>query len=163
MSKIHILPVQYGDSFVLECNKEENRGVVVIDGGPTGSGYVLQDIINDIGTPDLMVLTHYDDDHIGGLLQYFDSCRDENRIPAKEIWANCAGYVEVAAQKTTSAKQGVKLSVLLDEMAHTGALRWRDDIEEGFICDFPFARIEVISPTNDVRRLVIEEQKKEGR
>ena len=163
MSRIHILPVKYGDSFVIECNKEGNRGIVVIDGGPTGCGYELFEIINEIGTPDLMVLTHYDDDHIGGLLQYLDSCRDESRVPAKEIWANCAGYVELAAQKTTSAKQGVRLSVLLDEMARTRAMIWRDDIEEGFICNYPFACIEVVSPTNDVRHFVIEKQEQEGR
>lgn len=162
MSKIHILPVQYGDSFVIECKKGENRGVVVIDGGPTGCGYILQDIVKDVGVPDLMVLTHYDDDHIGGLLQYINSCRDENKIPAKEVWANCAGYVEVPAQKTTSAKQGVMLSVLLDEMSQSGPLTWRDDIEEGVVRDLPFARIEVISPTSEVRHLVIKEQETEG-
>ena len=70
MSKIHFLQVKYGDAFVIECSKSGNLGVVVVDGGPTGCGYVLQNKLKEIGTPDLLVLTHYDDDHIGGILQH---------------------------------------------------------------------------------------------
>ena len=163
MSKIHFLPVKHGDAFVLECSKEKNHGIIVVDGGPTGCGYVLQNTLNDSGTPDLMVLTHYDDDHIGGILQMINTCRDDNTIPAKEVWANCAGYAKVADNKTTSAKQGVKLSVILNEMAQKSEMRWRDDICEGNVIVYPFATIEVLSPTNEVLGKVIKKQVEEGK
>lgn len=163
MSKIHFLQVKYGDSFVIECNRGDNRGVIVVDGGPTGCGYVLQNKLKETGLPDLMVLTHYDDDHIGGILQVINTCRDEDTVPAKEIWANCAGCVQMAADKHTSAKQGVQLSVLLNKMAESGKVKWCDDISEGFKRDLPFATIEVLSPTKEVMGMAIRKQEEEGK
>jgi len=37
MSKIHFLPVYHGDCFVIECDKGDHSGVVVVDGGPSGN------------------------------------------------------------------------------------------------------------------------------
>ena len=162
MSKIHFLPVKNGDSFVIECDKGGQHGLVVVDGGPTGYGKVLQSKVEETGIPDLLVLTHYDDDHIGGLTQYIDACLMKGVFPAKEVWANCAGYVEVDDVMTRSVTQGVKLSELLNRMAKTGEMAWRDDIEEGIDKDYPFASIEVVSPTAEVRGMVIEKQVEEG-
>ena len=159
MSRIHFLPVKYGDSFVVECDKGEQHGVVVIDGGPTGCGNVLQDKVNETGTPDLMVLTHYDDDHIGGLSQYINGRIRKGDLPAKEVWANCAGYAEVEEPvMTKSASQGVKLSRVLNDQASSGLLEWRDDLIEGVTKEFPFASIEVVSPTEEGRQLAIGKQ-----
>ena len=171
MSKIHFLPVKYGDSFVIECDKGENHGVVVVDGGPNGCGKILQAKLEEVGkasgleeavTPDLMVLTHYDDDHIGGLTQYVKSCKKEGKVPAREVWANCAKYVDTFAAdddlSTRSALQGVKLGVLLDMAAEGGGLSWRDDVTEGLEKAFPFADVEVVSPTERGRELAIGKQ-----
>ena len=164
MSKIHFLPVKYGDSFVIECDKGENHGVVVIDGGPNGCGPILQAQLDQVGTPDLMVLTHYDDDHIGGLTQYIKACRKAGQLPAREVWANCAKYADTpddSLTSTRSALQGVKLGVLLDMIvAEGGELSWRDDVIEGFVKEFPFADIEVVSPTEKGRQLAIGKQEK---
>ena len=162
MSKIHFLPVKNGDSFVIECDKGDKHGLVVVDGGPTGYGKVLKSKVEETGVPDLLVLTHYDDDHIGGLTQYIDACLEEGVLPAKEVWANCAGYVEVDDVMTRSITQGVKLSELLNRLARTGEMEWRDDVEEGIDKNYPFASIEVVSPTSEVRGMVIEKQEEEG-
>ena len=58
MSKIHFLPVKYGDSFVIECQQGDNKGIVVVDGGPTGCGFVLQNKIKELGFPDLTLRAH---------------------------------------------------------------------------------------------------------
>ena len=164
MSKIHFLPVKNGDSFVIECDKGDQHGVVVVDGGPTGYGKVLQSKVEETGTPDLLVLTHYDEDHIGGLTQYINACIAKGVFPAKEVWANCAGYVEVDEPvMTKSIAQGVKLSELLSRLSKTGEMQWRDDVEEGIDTDYPFASIEVVSPTPEVRGMVIEKQEEEGK
>lgn len=162
MSKIHFLQVKHGDAFVIECNKGGAHGVIVVDGGPLGCGYVLQNKLKQIGIPDLMILSHYDDDHIGGIIQLVSTCRDNSAIPAKRIWANCAGHIEMAADKTTSAKQGAKLSELLNKMAETEQLEWHDDISEGYEEDLSFATIEVLSPTKEVLGMVIQRQEEEG-
>lgn len=165
MSKIHFLQVKHGDAFIIECVKGDARGLVVVDGGPTGSSYVLRNKLKDLGidTPDLMVLTHYDDDHIGGILQLVNSCFDDNTIPAKEVWANCAGYVEVTENKNTSFKQGVKLSVKLNELCKKYGMKWCDNLSEGTEYDYPFVTIEVVSPTKAIMGIVIKKQEEEGK
>ena len=163
MSKIHFLPVKNGDSFVIECDKGDQHGVVVVDGGPTGYGKVLQSKVEETGTPDLLVLTHYDEDHIGGLTQYINACMAKGESPAKEVWANCAGYVEVEEPvMTKSIAQGVKLSELLNRESRMRGMAWRDDVVEGIDKDYSFASIEVVSPTPEVRELVIQKQIEEG-
>jgi beta-lactamase superfamily II metal-dependent hydrolase len=168
MSKIHFLPVYHGDCFVIECDKGDHSGVVVVDGGPTGGAKILQPILEEIGTPDLLVLTHFDGDHIQGLIDYIESCQGILAVPAKEVWANCAGDVKVKDDNFSpimldSAKQGVELARLLNAMARTGKMTWRDDIAEGFIPDdCPFASIEVISPTEEMRDLAIGQQEEQA-
>lgn len=162
MSKIHFLPVKNGDSFVIECDKGDQHGLVVVDGGPTGYGRVLVAEVEETGMPDLLVLTHYDDDHIGGLKQYIEARILQGKLPAKEVWANCAGYVEVEDVSTRSITQGVKLSELLTTLSRTGEMQWRDDVEEGIDMEYPFATVEVVSPTPEVRGMVIEKQEEEG-
>ena len=66
MSKIYFLPVKHGDAFIIECVRGDTQGLVVVDGGPRSCGFELKRKLNELGTPDLMVLTHYDEDHIGG-------------------------------------------------------------------------------------------------
>ena len=162
MSKIHFLPVRHGDAFIIECTQGDAHGLIVIDGGPMGCGHILQIKLKELGTPDLMVLTHYDDDHIGGILQLVGTCLDDNVILAKEVWANCAGYVEMAESKSTNAKQGVALSVKLNELKEKHGIIWRDDLSEGFEKDLPFASIEVVSPPETISRMVIKKQEEEG-
>lgn len=90
------------------------------------------------------------------------TCLDDNVILAKEVWANCAGYVEMAERKSTNAKQGVALSVKLNELKEKHGIIWRDDLSEGFEKDLPFASIEVVSPPETIRRMVIKKQEEEG-
>ena len=179
MSKIHFLPVKYGDSFVIECDKGGNHGLVVVDGGPNGCGKILKAKLDELGErPDLMVLTHYDDDHIGGLIQYIKTCMKEGMHPAEEIWANCATYVGTALEEDPhpepkiqfeekkgrggidaprSAIQAVRMARLVDIFAMQG-LTWRDNLVEGVGKQFPFATIEVVSPTERGRELAIGKQ-----
>ena len=172
MSKIHFLPVSYGDSFVIECEKGGQRGVVLVDGGPQGYGEVVEKKVEEVGTPDLMVLTHYDNDHIGGLTDYIKSYNGKGKLPAKEVWANCAGYARVDEEPRLTADgkvspvmpcsitQGVQLARLLDAIARKGELTWSDNLIEGFSKEFPFATVEVVSPTAEGRQLAVGKQEK---
>ena len=174
MSRIHFLPVRYGDSFVIECDKGEHHGVVVVDGGPSGGGGKLSAKLEEVGTPDLLVLTHYDDDHINGLFKYMESCWMRGTLSAREIWANCAGNVKKKDEEVVikvpvekprpgfptverSLPQAVKFSRLLDAASRSDDVEWREDIVEGFDKKFPFADIEVVSPTDEVREKALNE------
>ena len=157
--KIHFLPVKYGDSFLIECCKGDNKGIVLVDGGPKGCGEMLLEKVKETGTPDLLVLTHYDDDHIGGLTQYIQSFQYTPDVPAKAVWANCAGYLKVPVLTgTRSAGQGAALSWFLNDFADTCKMTWRDDLIEGVSQEFPFASIEVVSPTAEFRKLAVGKQ-----
>lgn len=159
MGKINILQVQYGDAIILECRRGENKGVVVVDGGPTVCSNSFIDSVWKCQPIDLMVLTHYDNDHIGGILALIDDCLDcREEIPIKEIWANCAKYIEVADSTRTSPGQGVNLAKILANIAAHGRFAWRHDICEGYKTDMKFAYIEVVSPTEEVMKMAIKKQ-----
>lgn len=70
MRHIEMLKALHGDAFILYCRKGNNNGIVVVDGGPVQDSFKIVNRLEELGTIDLMVLTHYDDDHIGGILAY---------------------------------------------------------------------------------------------
>lgn len=148
---INILQVKHGDAFVLECQQGGNKGVIVVDGGPQSTNKVFKDALALYPTIDLLVLTHYDEDHIGGILSYFRSCLSCHcPLKIKEIWANCASSINFDENKDLSLKQAIKLSNILQEYVDQGILVWRADICEGIKVDLKFANIEVLSPTHEV-------------
>lgn len=71
-----------GDCFLIEGFEEtlsngewvvNNQSAILIDGGVSGTFKNMQ---NDTDFPknlDLVIVTHYDDDHINGILDLFDS------------------------------------------------------------------------------------------
>jgi beta-lactamase superfamily II metal-dependent hydrolase len=72
---VTLLDVRDGDAIIVELVREEHALVLVIDGGSQGyyTSVVkprLQDIllVHSKIAPDIVVCTHYDRDHIGGLL-----------------------------------------------------------------------------------------------
>ena len=100
MSKIYFLPVKHGDAFIIECVRGDTQGVVVVDGGPRSCGFELKRKLNELGTPDLMVLTHYDEDHIGGILQLVDTCF-ANSFNLTDSSIPCAAVVYLLAATST--------------------------------------------------------------
>ena len=89
-STIHFLPAEHGDAFILHCYKGDNDWYIVVDGGPycLRSSNFISKQFDSIPHIDLMVLTHHDDDHIGGILRYIKAHKDDNPFPVKKIWAN---------------------------------------------------------------------------
>ncbi|MGM8213632.1 MBL fold metallo-hydrolase, partial [Virgibacillus sp. W0430] len=68
--KVHFIDVGQGDSILIET---PNNKVILIDGGPPKAGkkvvtYLKQHHIEQI---DLVIATHPDYDHIGGLIEVF--------------------------------------------------------------------------------------------
>lgn len=163
--KTNILQVKHGDAFVLECRQGDKKGVIVVDGGLQSTNKIFKDALAKYECIDLMVLTHYDLDHIGGILSYFRSCRSGNKpLKVKEIWANCASCVKFDENTDLSVKQAVKFSAILQEYVDAGTLVWLANICEGYTVDLGFAKIEVVSPTQQILKktaevLLKEEQK----
>lgn len=116
MADIEMLQALHGDAFILHCQKDDNKGVIVIDGGPNRNSQNIVRQLNALGVIDLMVLTHYDDDHIGGILSYIKKHKSDRPFPVKKIWANCAYDIPVYTSPNISFGQAKKLAEELKEI-----------------------------------------------
>lgn len=76
--KVHFIDVGQGDSILIQTPNDKH---ILIDGGPPESGKRVVRYLKklDVNTIDLMIATHPDMDHIGGLPEVM------KHIPTKEI------------------------------------------------------------------------------
>lgn len=84
MSYIEILPAYHGDAFIIHATKGEHSGVIVVDGGPEQSRIKVLRRLEQLETIDLMILTHYDSDHISGLNTYLEQHCDPESFKVKK-------------------------------------------------------------------------------
>ncbi len=79
MPTLHVLDVRHGNSAVLI----DDSGIIVIDAGP---GADLLDFLleNDISTIDVLLLSHADQDHIGGAMYLLSS----KEVEIKNVYLN---------------------------------------------------------------------------
>lgn len=77
--KVHFINVGQGDSILIQTPEKSN---ILIDGGPPEASDSLTHYLKEQGvtTLDLLIATHPDIDHIGGLLSIIQ------RFPVKEVW-----------------------------------------------------------------------------
>lgn len=156
--KIQFVQAYNGDCILISLTENGVTKNILIDGGP-GATYqnlknkkgkpeagVLQKVLNDLVKNkqqiDLLILTHVDDDHIGGLLRWFGDAAGKaspREDTVKEIWFNSGDVIhdhfkkqekEIPANpdtepdvqvsnaeegKPTSITQGIRFTKLADE------------------------------------------------
>jgi hypothetical protein len=81
MLRLRVVQARYGDCMILESGYGKRRRHVLVDGGPSlvYKPYLrgeLSQIAQKGGKIDLMVLTHVDNDHVVGLLQFIDELNE---------------------------------------------------------------------------------------
>lgn len=88
---ISLLNVGDGDAIIISLNKEDKDLVIVIDGGKTNHYLTkvkpkLKKILKEYNkkAPDIVVATHYDSDHIGGLIPLIEDYIDG----ISEVWVH---------------------------------------------------------------------------
>jgi beta-lactamase superfamily II metal-dependent hydrolase len=85
-----VLDVNDGDAIVIHAKKEQQNLLVVIDGGDSAYGQKTLDEVKSYCTeldkdgPDLIVCTHFDKDHVAGLITLVDHYKGA----IKEFWIN---------------------------------------------------------------------------
>lgn len=154
---IRLMKALYGDALILNCYKGSEEGIVVVDGGPNKDCRKIVAEFDKLGTIGLMVLTHYDLDHIGGILAYISKHKDDKPFPVKEIWCNCAYEVPIADSKDISYGHAKKLADLLttinENLRENGfpEVSWQKSLVAGQTYHRPFADFFILSPEEGVK------------
>ena len=163
-SYIQVLQAKHGDALILYCTKNENRGVIVIDGGPFSNSRLnpfIKEVENYLPI-DLMVLTHFDDDHLVGIKKFIENHRKDIPFPVKRIWANCAKHVDLDVSENLSSKKASKMADILSTISQHTQLDWEAYRLNGFVDNtITFADIEVINPRIDIFKYFIKHYKEE--
>ena len=151
--KICSLRAAHGDAIIVEVEIENSFYRIVIDGGPESTQDVVAEKLINLGHIDLLVLTHYDADHIAGLIRFLEKLRGESCI-IERVWANCASIVDYDDEEYVSAYgDAYKLSNYLGRLKRTGLIgEWSDCVtsEMGRVTIGPI-QIDVLSPTNNIQ------------
>lgn len=147
-TNLRILKAEHGDAIIISISQENTLHHIVIDGGPSSkfAGDIVQEI-DKLGPIDLMVLTHYDDDHIGGLIEFFKKHKDD-KIDIKTCWVNCASDVPISTGNLISYSQAKTLENYLTRVSQRQPLDWKNVITNTMdIVDLGFCKIQLLSPS----------------
>lgn len=146
MSELYFLPAMHGDAFFLHCHKGDEEGWIIVDGGTNGNAkfnpFVKE--IEKLPSRDLMVLTHIDDDHLGGIRSYVKKHQKDSPFPIRKLWVNCARQIDFIDTNTLSASHA---SNLADVLGQINDIQWKDYITEDYKDhEIKFADIIVLNP-----------------
>lgn len=123
MLKIELLPAAHGDALLIEYGDEKSPHRVLIDGGTPGSYARVDARLAQIGAQvdlDLLVVTHVDEDHIGGTLAQLQ--KNPGRLNPADVWFN--GYRHLAPPDRLGAVQGETLSTAIQDLGWTWNGAW---------------------------------------
>lgn len=122
MLKLKLFPAEYGDCIWMEYTGEQNINIL-IDGGTTKTyqKFIKQEIknIKELGQKmDLIICTHMDYDHIGGLVQFLKNA--ESQIIGS-VWYN--GFLQMIDSKyytQTENRFSTRDNKILDDIINKG-------------------------------------------
>lgn len=88
--EINMINVEDGDAILLQLRKENKKALIVIDGGYSQHYTKLKKRVYELlpdfeNKIDLIVCTHYDNDHLEGISLLLDDCK-KDEIEIGEIW-----------------------------------------------------------------------------
>ena len=116
---IELLPAGYGDSLVVEYGSTTDRHQLLIDAGPFHfwDGVQAELMRRTRDSYDLFVITHVDEDHIGGAISVLDDPNLKHRVD--DIWFN--GFVHCSeGGNVLGPVNGEQLT----ERIVTGGFKW---------------------------------------
>ena len=182
--KIKFLQAYNGDSIWISFLENDIPRNIIIDGG-IGDTYennlkrkgdlfkVIEHIKNNEQKIDLLVMTHFDDDHIGGLLRWLNKDKEAPKLINK-VWFNSGKEIakELAIEENqdlnieikegeedfyTSTKQGIKF----EEYLSKNQLWDGKIIKQGNEIDFLGLKFKILSPNIESLKNLLELYKKE--
>lgn len=123
MFSIDLLPAYHGDAIWVEYGAEKRTHKILIDCGPASTFPVLEKKIRALPESErhfeLFVVSHVDDDHIGGALKLLEKSQ-ELKVTFGDIWFNAFPHLEgkAIAADLLGAAQGERLHKLILESGH---------------------------------------------
>ena len=150
---INVLPAGRGDCLWVECARD---GLppwrMLIDGGLPNCYPALRERLKALSAAgpvfiDLVVVSHIDSDHIGGLLPLF--AEDDIKIKFGDIWFNGLPQLpELATAPRRSVKEGEKLVDLLTGKADGRVLPWNEAFHRAAVMTQEDGAFETITFAN---------------
>lgn len=153
---IDILQAGYGDCIFISIQKEKSSFTILVDGGLASTYYnakerrhpigplktLLNNLMKEDRHIDLLVCTHVDDDHIGGIRKWF-----EMDFPTKdfvrEIWMN--DDVQIADRKDLNNTSPHAASII-DKLKEKD-IQYQNGIVTGFSKKYELCCINVLAPS----------------
>ena len=170
--KITFLKAFNGDCILISFSEDGTPRNILIDGG-IGNTYkttsnvkgdlfkLIEKFRNENQFIDLLVLTHFDDDHIGGILRWLNKDKEASKL-IKKVWFNSGKEIAKKFKSNenreldieivggaddfyTSPKQGIKFEKYLrDNNLWEGEV-----IEQGSEHDMFGVKFKILSPNNE--------------
>lgn len=181
--RIKFLKAFKGDSILLSFSDSENTPRnILIDGG-TGSTFenkarnkgdlysAMETLKSNNQKIDLLILTHIDDDHIGGILKWFSKDKDAYKL-IDEVWFNSGKTIAKHFESTENKVLELSLEIFDDSFTSVKQGKvFEDYIEENNIWDKKIilkgnneelngVKIKILSPTNKKLEKLLTEFKK---
>lgn len=157
MVKIEVLKASYGDCIFVSICYDDKEYNIMIDGGTSltykckGRGgrtedgplkHKLAKLKADAKSIDLLIITHVDDDHIGGVLAWF-----KDQIPTAEfvktIWMNDDVEINIGNGLENTSAQTASMKRLLEE----NNIPFVNQIVKGREFLFEWGRMVALAPT----------------
>lgn len=168
--KIQFLPAGCGDAMILRFNNSKGKDkLIVIDFGKerySGQEKMIKLLRNEIiecGSIDLFVITHMDNDHIGGVVSLFKKDYNDITDNVKEWWLNHSLEISQERDSVSGKINAVQAVNLKEDLTKLGKCPEKP-ILAGEIKNIGGVRIEVISPDiegyNLARKITLKEEKK---
>lgn len=154
-TKIEILRAGCGDCLFITIENDDEIFRILVDGGVSATyvdlkcGYPMPGDLKSKLTSlksnhehiDLLIITHIDDDHIGGLLEWFSHDFPDKTL-LHEVWFNDNVLVPSYRSTNNSKANAISLKCLLDEHGVT----YKNGIIQGQTYLYNWGKITVLSP-----------------
>ena len=153
MTTLKILKASHGDGFILTVKKEDQEFNMIIDGGP-GDLHSIRELklqLRQLPQIDMIVLTHYDRDHIGTLIKNFEEIK-KYITPDTILWVNLPQLIQMPSDDPNlSYREALDLGKYLKKLEKEKGITLR--FHEKIVAGYEFQdqnnliSIKVISPT----------------
>ncbi|MBB2951178.1 MBL fold metallo-hydrolase [Sphingobacterium sp. JUb56] len=150
-TQVRILPAKHGDSIIVKTfDSQANEFNIVIDGGPPGTfEEVLHRELRGILMINIIVLTHIDNDHIGGLIKFVKNALF-NPSQVERYWFNSKNIQITSTSDNIHAGHAKTFEELLIDKGNIKD-KWEEDIIVGVEPKMPEGiSVEIVSPSQEI-------------